>query len=97
MIIADWHNIENNVASEVHAIEVKSKEAGIKRCIRISPAQMVPKEKKVTHTVKPYATRESREPSTLGDAKSGSLQCTRSDTLQEGRGFADFSELIATL
>ena len=31
MIIADWHNIENNVASDVHVKRFKSREVGLKK------------------------------------------------------------------
>ena len=62
MIIADWHDIENNVESEVHVNRFKSKEAGINKfpdtfkflCADGSLSQ------EVTHKVKLYATKESR-------------------------------------
>ena len=72
LIIADWHDIENNVASEVH----------VKRF-------------KVTHSVKPFATRESRASTWERRpplwARRGVTLCDAQgvDSLQEEGGVAD--------
>ena len=62
---------------------------------------MVLQDKKVTHNVKLYATRESRastRESALyfgrGEARRDPLQSAMGDTLQEDGGVADLSEFI---
>ena len=62
MVIADWHDIENNVASEVPVKRFKSRKLESSHCRKHASflAQMVPGYKKVTHNVTPHATRESR-------------------------------------
>ena len=47
------------------------------------------RQKKVTHNVKRYATKESKA---SGEARSDPLQCARSDSSQEEVGVADVSE-----
>ena len=95
----DWHDIENNVASEVHLKRFNSKEVRLK-CRKHScfSAQMVPCNKKVTHNVKLHAIRESRD-STLGKysllwTRQGSdpFQSARDNSLQEEGGISDSSE-----
>ena len=58
-IIADWHDIENNVASEVHLQRFKSKEVEIARSIIYFLCRWFFKTRRVTHNVTLHATRES--------------------------------------
>ena len=79
---ADWHDIENNLASEVHVKRFKSKEVGIKqlqKSIRMSLRRWLHK------TTRSPTTSEYTSPETLYKAQG-------SDSLQKERGVADFSE-----
>ena len=60
LIIADWHDIEINVASEARIERLKSKEVGMTKiagCLR----RWFSQGNKVTHNVKLFAIRESRD------------------------------------
>ena len=69
LIIADWYNIENNVASEVLHKKFQVQRSRINQLQEVfyfPCADGFPKTRRVTHTVKPYATKESKA-STRGE------------------------------
>ena len=100
LIIADWHDIENGVASGVHVKRFKSKEV---RTNKLQEVSILPcadgrfPETRKSHTTSNLTPPESRElrrggaPSTLGEASRDPLPCARRDFLEEG-GDADISE-----
>ena len=98
LFIADLHDIENNFPSEVTSLESRN-------CKNHSYifAQMDPWNKKVTHKVKPYATKESRAstlervPSTLSETRGDRLSAQGVTLCKKNVELRTFLKLIATL
>ena len=106
LIIADWHDIENHVASEVHVERFKSKELGMKKLQEVfgmSLRRWLPKMRRsrTTSNVTPRECRElrrgrstlllsARQGVTLGSAQEGTL-CKMKAVFQT------FLKLIVTL
>ena len=96
LIIADWHDLQNNVASEGSRQEIqvqRSRNQEIAGSIRLSLRRWFSKTRRSrgTSNLTPPESRELRRgrvPSTLGE----SLQSARSDSMQEEVGVADSSE-----
>ena len=88
--IVDWHDTENNVASEVHVKRFKSKEVGISTIagsIRISLRRWFSKTRtsRTTSNLAPPESRELRRgESTLyfWEARGDCLQCKKKAELQ---------------
>ena len=99
MIIADWRDIEIDVASEVHVKRLKSKDVGIKK---LQELFVVPcadgslrQEGHAQHQTLRHQRVEGMDaggvPSTLGEAMGDPVQSVKGDSLQEEGGVADFS------
>ena len=81
-IIADWHDIGNNVASEVHAKSLKFKEEGMKNlqdafiflCADGSLRQEGHLQRQTSRHQRVGSLNAGGVPSTLGEAGSDSLQ-----------------------
>ena len=99
--IVDWHDIENNVASEVHVKRFKSKEVGIKKlhaAFGLSLRRRLPKTRRsrtTSNLTSPGGVESSARrgvPFTLDEARSDPLQSARNDSSQQEGGVADFFE-----
>ena len=105
LIIADWHDLQNNVASEGWRQEIqvqRSRNQEIAGSIRLSLRRWLRKTRRSrgTSNLMPSESRglrRGRVPSSLGWASGGTLQCARGDSLQKENGLQTFLKLIATL
>ena len=103
VLIADWQDIENNVASKVHVNQFKSKEVGIKMlqeaftfpCAEGSLRQEGHAQRQTFRHQRVESLDAGGVPSTLGEARSDPLQCVRDNSLQEEES-QTFLKLIAT-
>ena len=100
LVIVDWHDFDNNVASEVHVMRFKSEGVGIKKMQEVftSPGAdgSLRQEGHAQRRTACYQRAESfdaeRVPTTLGEVKGDRLQSAGSDSWEEEGGVADFSE-----
>ena len=98
VLIADWQDIENNVASKVHVNQFKSKEVGIKKlqeaftfpCAEGSLRQEGHAQRQTFRHQRVESLDAGGVPSTLGEARSDPF-AVREGQLFAGRGVADFS------
>ena len=85
MFIEDWHDIENNVASEAHVKRFKSKEGGIEQlqeafifpCADGFPRQESHAPRQNIRHQRVERFNAVRVPSTLGEARGDNLQSAR--------------------
>ena len=100
LIIADRHDIENNVASEVPGNRFKFKEVGIKQIagsihMSLRRRSLKTRRSRTTSNSTPPESRELRRgwsTSTLGEARGDRLLCARENSLQEEGGLQTFRD-----
>ena len=99
LIIANWHDIENNGASEVYVKRFQSKEVGIYNLkeVFVFPAadgslrQDGRTQRQILRLQRVESSDAGEVPSTVGDARSNPLQCARGESLhEEGRRCGNF-------